>query len=318
MRILILGAGGIGGYFGARLHDAGGDVTFLVRPTRAAQLRAAGLQVFSPHGNTKVDAQLLTADELAGSGVHFDVVLLSCKAYDLASAIEAIAPAVGEESLVVPLLNGVRHIETLVARFGQHRVAGGSAFISVALDASGAVRHLNTVHRLVIGSLTPSSQNSPNPPAPLEPLARLLATAGFEFVLSEDIGQALWDKFVFLSTLAAATCTLRASIGEIVRTVAGASFIDGLLDEAARVAAACAHALAAEQLATYRKQLTEPGSTLMASMLRDIERGNVTEADHILGDMVERAHRQGVDDPLQRLAYSHLQAYEMRRAAANA
>jgi len=308
MRILVLGAGGIGGYFGGRIHVAGGDVTFLVRPARAAQLRKTGLQVFSPHGDIKISPQVVTRDELLAGGGHFDVIVLSCKSYDLESAIDAIAPAVGEQSVILPLLNGVSHIATLAARFGQARVLGGVAFISVVLAPSGEIKHLNAMHRLAAGSLTAT------PSVWLAPLAQLFAASGFEFVLADDIEQTMWDKFVFLTTLAAATCTLRASVGDILRTVAGEQFIDGLLGECVSVAAACGHAVGQAPLAAYRKQLTEPGSGLMASMLRDVERGGATEADHILGDMVARAQARGVDVPLLRLAYSHLQAYELRRA----
>jgi 2-dehydropantoate 2-reductase len=306
MRILVLGAGGIGAYFGARIHDAGGDVTFLVRPARAAQLRAKGLQVFSPHGDTQFAPKVLTSDQLSDP---FDVIMLSCKAYDLDSAIDAIAPAVGENSVILPLLNGVRHIDTLVARYGSQRVLGGVAFISVVLAPSGEVRHLNSLHRLFTGSLTAT------PSSWLRPLAQLLAASGIEFTLADDIEQTMWDKFVFLSALAASTCSLRASIGDILRTVAGEALITGLLAESALVAAACGHGVGEAQLAAYRRQLTEKGSGLMASMLRDVERGSATEADHILGDMVCRARQSGVDVPLLRLAYSHLQAYDLRRAA---
>ena len=309
MRILVLGAGGIGGYFGARIHVAGGDVTFLVRPPRAAQLRETGLQVDSPHGDIKISPQVVTRDELLAEGGAFDVIVLSCKAYDLASAIDAIAPAVGEQSVILPLLNGVSHIDTLAARFGAARVLGGVAFISVALKPSGEIKHLNTIHRLAAGSLTAT------PSLWLAPLAQLLSSSGFEFVLAERIEQTMWDKFVFLSTLAAATCTLRASVGDILRTIAGEEFINGLLGECASVAAACGHSVGEAPLAAYRKQLTEAGSGLMASMLRDVERGGPTEADHILGDMVSRAQEKGGVVPLLRLAYSHLQAYELRRAA---
>lgn len=309
MRILVLGAGGIGGYFGARIHDGGGDVTFLVRPARAAQLREKGLQVFSPHGDTCFAPQLLTSDELRASPEHFDAIILSCKAYDLDSAMDAIAPAVGETSVILPLLNGVAHIDTLIGRFGASRVLGGVAFISVALEPSGAIRHLNALHRLFTGALTEP------PPKCLPALAQRLSASGFEFVLSEHIEQAMWDKIVFLSVLAASTCTLRASIGDILGTLAGEDFITGLLAESAGVARACGHPVGEAQLAPYRRQLTDQGSGLMASMLRDVERGGATEADHILGDLVRRAQDLGVDVPLLRLAYSHLQAYELRRAA---
>lgn len=307
MRILVLGAGGIGGYFGARIHQAGGDVTFLVRPARADQLKEKGLQVFSAFGDLQITPKVVTKDELRD---HFDVIMLSCKAFDLDSAIAAIAPAIGEHSVILPLLNGIGHIDALVARFGAERVLGGVAFISVMLAPTGEIRHVNKIHRLVAGSLTAQ------PSKWLDPLAQLLSRSGFDFALSPTIEQTMWDKFVFLTTLAGATCTLRASVGHILDTVAGEAFINGLLAECARVAAATGHAVTEAQLTTYRTHLTEKGSGLVASMLRDVEKGGPTEADHILGDLVGRAQAKGLDVPLLRLAYSHLQAYDLRRKAA--
>lgn len=304
MRILVLGAGGIGGYFGARMQAAGGDVTFLVRPARAAQLRASGLKVFSACGDLQVTPEVLTRDELRAP---FDVIIVSCKAYDLDSAMDAIGPAIGEHSVILPLLNGVLHIDTLATRFGSQRVLGGVALISAMLSPNGEIRHLNKFHRLIAGSR--NAQPSPW----LQPLTELFSKSAFDFTLSDNIEQAMWDKMVFLSSLAAATCTLRASIGVILNTVAGEGYITGLIAECARVAEASGHAVAEAQLAAYRNQLTEKGSALVASMLRDVERGGATEADHILGDLVGRAQTKGVDAPWLRLAYAHLQAYELRR-----
>ena len=304
MRILILGAGGIGGYFGARMHDAGGDVTFLARPARAAQLREHGLVVSSPHGDTRIAPKVLTGDELHES---FDVIVVSCKAYDLDSAMGSIAPAVGEHSVILPLLNGVSHIDTLVSRFGSEHVLGGVALISVMLAPDGEIKHLNKLHRIIAGSrvATPSKW--------LQPLAQLLSSSRIDFLLSDHIEQAMWDKIVFLSTLAGATCMMRASIGDILKTVAGESLISGLFAECSKIAEVAGHALSEAQLTTYRGQLLDKDSALMASMLRDVERGGPTEADHILGDMVGRAQVLGVDAPMLRLAYSHLQAYDIRR-----
>ncbi len=304
MRILILGAGGIGGYFGARIQAAGGDITFLVRPARAAQLRAGGLKIFSAFGDLQITPEVLTADELR---TPFDVIIVSCKAYDLDSAMDSIAPAVGDHSVILPLLNGVSHIDTLAARFGSQKVLGGVALISAMLSPSGEVRHLNKMHRLVIGS------RSAPPSQWLQPLAELLSAAAIDFTHSDNIEQAMWDKIVFLSSLAGATCALRASIGDILNTVAGEDFINGLLADCARVAQASGHAVAEAQLAGYRKLLSEKGSALVASMLRDVERGGATEADHILGDLVGRAQTKGLEAPWLKLAYSHLQAYDLRR-----
>ncbi|SMF31530.1 2-dehydropantoate 2-reductase [Pseudogulbenkiania subflava] len=310
MRILMLGAGGIGGYFGARMHQAGGDVTFLVRPARAAKLAADGLRVVSPLGDVHITPKVVTTVGGPMSG-HFDIVVLSCKAYDLDAALDSIAPALSPEGVVLPLLNGFAHLSRLDAQFGQERVLGGLAHLSVTLAPTGEIRHLNQLHRLLIGS-----RKTPASPL-LRPLAELLAQTGIDFSLSENIEGDMWDKFIFLSTLAGATCTMRSSIGDILETHSGEAFIIGLLDECVAVAAQHGHIPSAEQLTAYRNQLTARGSGTSASMLRDIERGGATEADHILGDMVCRAETHGVDAPLLKLAYSHLQAYEIRRRLIN-
>ena len=304
MRILVLGAGGIGGYYGARMHAAGGNVTFLVRPGRAAQLREKGLQVFSPFGDLQISPQLVTKETLTET---FDVILLTCKAFDLDSAMDAIAPAIGEQSAIVPLLNGVRHIDRLVTRFGAARVLGGVALISVTLAANGEIHHLNKLLRFTVGSL------GWRPSPWLEPLSRLMESSGVDFVLADNIGQAMWDKMVFLATLAGATCLMRSSVGTIMSTLAGESFINGLLDECAAVADANGRKLGDTQLTVFRNMLTDRSSALVASMLRDVEANKQTEGDHILGDMISWAANKKLEVPLLKLAYSHLQAYERRR-----
>ncbi|WP_153110683.1 2-dehydropantoate 2-reductase [Propionivibrio limicola] len=307
MRILVLGAGGIGGYFGARIHEAGGDVTFLVRPGRLTTLREHGLKVLSPLGDLHFSPKLLTKDELKAKAEHFDLVILSCKAYDLASAMDDIAPAVGKESAVLPLLNGVRHIDVLAERFGEERVFGGVAQAALLVTAAGEIRHFNKIHRLITGA-----RGVPHPPC-LHELAALMAKTSVEFILADNIEQSMWNKFVFWSSLASATCTLRANIGEILQTVSGEEFITGLIDECAHIASASGHALTESQLATARATLTEKDSVLAASMLRDIERNGPTEAEHTLGDLVVRAGALGFKAHCLRLAYSHMQAYELRR-----
>jgi 2-dehydropantoate 2-reductase len=306
MRILMLGAGGTGGYFGARVHAAGGDVTFLVRPARAENLLAHGLRVSSPLGDLQISPKILTSlTDAPNAG--FDVAVLSCKAYDLDSALDAIAPAMGPEGLLLPLLNGIAHLSRLDARFGKSHVLGGIAHLAVTLAPTGEIRHLNNFHRLIIGA----RGNTASPQ--LAALSELLVRSGIDFSLSANIEGDMWDKFIFLCTLAAATCTMRGPIGDILETHAGATFIVGLLDECLAVAAKCGHTANPEQLALYRNHLSARGSTLTASMLRDIERGGPTEAEHILGDMVGRAAAHAVETPLLKLAYSHLQAYELGR-----
>ena len=306
MRILILGAGGVGGYFGARIHAAGGNVTFLVRPARAEHLRRHGLKVSSDCGDLQIAPQVITQGELE-QVEPFDAILLSCKAYDLDSAMAAIAPAVGERTVIVPLLNGVRHIDILAERFGRQRVLGGVALISATLAEDGGIRHLNTMHGMTVGAF------ADGPVASLDALAPVLTGAGFDFVRSDDIAQAMWDKIVFLTTLAGATCLMRASVGAIVSTPAGERYVNDLLDECAAIASASGHALSEAQLAASRVILTNRTSPLMASMLRDVEAGRPTEAEHILGDMLARAQAANVSAPSLGLASAHLQAYERRR-----
>jgi 2-dehydropantoate 2-reductase len=305
LRILVLGAGAVGGYFGGRLVEAGGDVTFLVRERRAAELAANGLVIKSPYGDAALAVQTVTAGPTLEP---FDVILLSCKAYDLVSALDSIAPAVGPESAVLPLLNGISHLDALDARFGKERVLGGVAQIGATLGANGRVEHLNRVHRVIFG------ERDGRRSARVAALAELMARARFDSALSEIILLEMWEKFVLLATLAGMTCLMRASVGAIMATHEGEALTREFLDECNAVAAAAGQAPRAAFLERARATLTARGSDFTASMLRDIERGGPTEGDHILGDLLRRARGLGVATPLLRVAACHVEAYEARRA----
>jgi 2-dehydropantoate 2-reductase len=309
MRVLILGAGGIGGYFGARLQDAGGDVTFLVRTARAEQLRVDGLRVSSPLGDTRITPRLVVAGALDG---RYDAVMLACKAYDLPAAIAAVEPAFGPATVLIPLLNGVAHLDALDARFGRETVHGGVAHMAITVLPDGTLQHLNDINRFALGG------RGTNDSEALATLAAVLSDTCMEFTVSGDIEQEMWEKFVFLATLAASTCLMRASIGDILKTDGGEALILGLLRECEQVAAANGHPPNAGKLAEYRQLLTDSDSTLTASMLRDVERGGPTEAEHVIGDMLQRARIARIDAPLLGLAHAHLQAYEQRRQRADA
>ena len=305
MRILILGAGAIGGYFGARLAAAGVDVTFLVRPARAEHLRREEIVVTSPLGDVRQPVAVIT--EAVGP---FDVVLLTCKAYDLVSAVEAIAPAVGPDTLILPLLNGLLHLDELDGQFGARRVLGGQCAISVTLSETGEIRHLNNIQRFGFG---------PRSPEQTEASAALhgeLLRGGFAPVLSPDILQDMWEKFVFIATLAAMTCLMRAPIGGILRADEGEALMEEMLAECAGAASAAGYAPRREWLDTIRAVLAQRNSDIAASMLRDIEGGRRTECDHILGDMLLRARKGGAPAPLLRVARAHVQIYEGARGRA--
>src|SRR6516225_3775086 len=239
MRFLVVGAGATGGYFGGRLLEAGGDVTFLVRPGRAERLAATGLTIASPAGDiTLRSPPTVLAAELRAP---FDVVILSCKAYDLDGAIESFAPAVGPDTAVVPLLNGMRHLDALNARFGADRVLGGSCFISAKLDEGGQISHVSDIQRLAFGER--AGGRSPRVAA----LAAAMAGVKFEAVASEQILQVMWEKWVFLAPLAGITCLTRAAVGDIV-AAGGADLAAALLEECRAIAAEAGYPTRADSL----------------------------------------------------------------------
>jgi 2-dehydropantoate 2-reductase len=306
MRFLVVGAGAMGGYFGGRLLEAGRDVTFLVRPARAEKLAAAGLVITSPAGDVTIPAPptVLAADLRA----PFDVVLLSCKAYDLDSATDAIAPAVGPRSAVIPLLNGMRHLDALDARFGPGRVLGGTCFISAKADDAGRIAHLSEPHRLVFGERAGGRSGR------VDSIAGAMAGARFEAAPSDDVVQEMWEKWVFLAALAGITCLTRSAVGDVV-TAGGTDLMLAFLEECRAVAAAAGHPPRPGPWELAVRRLTHPRSTVTASMLGDIERRGTTEGDHILGDLLRR--RGGAaegDRSLLRLAYTAVSAAEARAA----
>jgi 2-dehydropantoate 2-reductase len=308
MKILVLGAGAIGGYFGARLVQARADVHFLVRERRAALLAGRGLVVRSPHGDFTVPARTLLAGEVQPG---WDLVLLTCKSYDLDAAIASVAPALGERTLVLPLLNGLAHIERLRAAFGAARVLGGTCVIPATLTPEGEVQHLGTPHRITFGPLAGTRAGAAHD---LEPLREAFARGPVEAVLADDMAQPLWEKFVGLATLAAMTCLMRAAVGDIVASDDGALLMEDTLRACVATATAAGHAPREAALAPLRAMLFAPGSDFTASMLRDLEAGSRTEADHVVGDMLRRAVAAGVDPGPLRHARCHLQAAERRRA----
>ena len=306
MRWLVLGAGGVGGYFGGRLQEAGGDVTFLVRPARAATLRQQGLLIESPDGAARLRPRLLLPGE--GAPQPFDAVLLTCKAYDLEAAITTLAPYVERGTMILPLLNGLLHLERLEAAFGAERVLGGLCHISATLGAKGEIRHLDLPPRLMFGERAGGST------ARIEAIAADLAPAKFKSAASDNVLQDMWEKFTLLASLAGVTCLMRGTVGEIVRS-GGASIARSMLGEAAAVATASGHGPRAKFFEATEQRLTDSASTVQASMLRDLERGGPTEGAHILGDMVARGRRLGLATPLIEAAACHVAVYEARRAA---
>ena len=304
MKILVLGAGGIGGYFGGRLHQAGADVTFLVREARAQHIATHGLMLESPKDKVTLQVKTVLAGQVKAD---FDVVILACKAYDLASSIAAITPAMGAHTGVLPLLNGIAHMDALDAAFGKARVMGGACQIAATLTPEGVVKALMEFQNIVWGARHPAQA------ALALALGPVFAKTAVGWSVSDNIMLDMWEKITFLSTLAGMTCLMRASVGDILAAPGGAQAITRYLDACIAIATHEGYAPRSAAIERYRAMLSAPGSALTASMLRDLENGGPVEADHIVGFMLEKARAHGVDDGMLAVAYTHLKAYEVRR-----
>jgi len=303
MRILVVGAGALGGYFGGRLK-AGRDVTFLVRPRRAEQLAKTGLLVRSPKGDIHIAAPPTVLSE--NIRAPFDLILLSCKAYDLQNAMDSFAPAIGASTAILPLLNGMKHMDLLAARFSAGAVLGGQCIISATLDDEGRILHLNDTHFLSFGE-----QNGAKSPRVVA-IATAFSGAKFDSQLSTAILQEMWEKWAFIAAAAGICCLMRGAFGDIA--AAGASQLaSDMFGECCAIAAKNGFNPGETAVKRSVGMLTAAGSPIAASMLRDIERGAPIEADHIVGDLLARGGARPGDYPLLQIAYAHLRTYEARR-----
>jgi len=305
MRILVVGAGAIGGYFGGRLLQAGRDVTFLVRPKRASELAASGLVIKSPSG----DVTLKSPPTVQADGLRekFDVVLLSCKAFDLEDAIKSFAPAVGPTTSIIPLLNGMLHLNVLDRKFGPERVLGGLCSIAATLNEAREVVQLGPLQSLNFGERDAGMSDR------VRAISDVFASGNFGSVASEHIMQDMWEKWVFLASLAASTSLMRTSVGNILAVAGGKDFLLGMLDECSAIASAEGFAPGGPFFQRIKGMLTTEGSPLTASMFRDIRAGLPVEADHVIGDLVARADAAKIPVPKLRITYTHLKAYEKQR-----
>lgn len=312
MKLLVLGAGATGGYFAGRLAQAAQagkakvDVTFLVRPGRAAQLAENGLRVESPHGSFALPVRAVVQEALQP---EYDMVLLTCKAYDLEAAIESIRPALRPDTLILPLLNGLAHFDRLDREFGEQRVVGGCCHIAGTMASDGTIVQMTPVHRITYG---PRPNNDAYAAPLLETLHAGFSQTPVDARLVEDIDQELWEKYVFLATLAGMTTLMRGAIGDIVAAEGGTVLIQRMLDECEFAAAAAGKPTRQRVWESNLRTLTQAGSTFTASMLRDLEAGGRIESDHIVGDMLRRVQGAGESAPLLEAAWVHLQVRDLR------
>ncbi|QGZ51952.1 2-dehydropantoate 2-reductase [Streptomyces sp. QHH-9511] len=309
MKILVVGAGATGGYFGALLARSGQDVTFLVRPHRAAVLRERGLRLTGRGEEWSLEPGLVTADALT---TPYDLVLLSVKSTALEQAIEDIAPAVGPDTAIVPLLNGLAHMDALNARFGAARVLGGVAKVVTTLSDEGDIVRLAPLAHLTIGEQDGSS--SPQ----VEKIRDVLAGAGIDVLVPADVITAMWHKWVFITTFGAVTSLMRGTVGEVNAVPGGTELGPAVLAEAAAVAAAAGRPVPESERAATLGIVTAAGSSMVPSLYRDLVAGRPTEVEHLFGDLVNRARALSVATPLLDLATLHLRVHEERIRVASA
>ena len=296
MKILILGAGGVGGYFGARLIQAGADVTYLLRDKRHAKIQAEGLVIETPKDTFTVQPKAITRDQLKP---EYDLIVLAPKSFDFEDALASLEGA-SAKGVFLPFLNGLDHIQQLDAKFGKDRVMGGVAQIAATISSTGAVKQLTDLHMLTVGHRSTAH----------EQIARdfyaLCENAGFDRLYSENIEQSLWDKWVFLASLAGMTTLCRGHVGKISAAPWGIESTTSLYAESCAIAAANGFPTKDSAQKRSLDMLTNVKSSFAASMLRDLTQGNMTEHEHILGQLIQRGVSKGVACPLLKLAHTHL------------
>ena len=297
MKILILGAGAIGGFFGAHLIKSGANVSFLVREKRKNKLKNGGLSIFSIKGDFKVNPKLLDRNL---SSQHFDIIILTNKSYDLVEAIRDIKPYV-KKTVIIPLLNGMAHFDILDKEFGKERVFGGTAYVSTAINDDGSIQQITSRASLKFGPRTQKNINT------AKSFHEICKQTDFECNFSDHIELDLWRKYVLIGTTAASTVLFQKSLGEINSKKYGKSVIIEILEQCRNIVFSTGYDIGIEAMNYNLKLITEKGSRLKASMLRDFEAGKQTECEHILGYLIELAKKNNVECDLIKAAYIRVQ-----------
>ncbi|MFE1446725.1 ketopantoate reductase family protein [Streptomyces olivaceoviridis] len=305
MKTLVVGAGAVGGFVGGRLLQAGREVDFLVRPARAEQLRQRGLHIVEGDRSEVIEATTVTADVLKDP---YDLVLLAVKADALPAAIADVAPAVSPDTVLVPFLNGMAHLDTLTEHFGD-RVLGGVLKIGTILGDNGDIRQLLPGGQLEVGELDGDRT------ARVDAVADTLAIPGFTVTVVSDIVDRMWRKWVMIATVGAVTSLARGTIGDVAAVTDGAEFAAATLDEAAAVAAAARHGLGEAAHTELRNLVTASGLPMTSSLSRDLAAGRPTEVENVLGDLILRGRAAGIPVPRLEAAALTLRVHGLRQAA---
>jgi 2-dehydropantoate 2-reductase len=306
MRIAVMGTGGVGGYFGARLAGAGHEVAFVARGRQLEALRANGLRVQSPLGDVHLPTVEVTGQPAEIGPV--DLVLFTVKLWDTLDAAEAIKPLLGENAAVVSFQNGVVKDDILRGALGAEHVIGGVTYIAATIAEPGLIRHSGTLQKLVFGEYDGS----------LSPRVRQFrdacAGSGIDAEISDQIEQTIWEKFVFLVGLSGTTSLARSVIGPILSNPRSRAFLHDVMEEVVQVALAQGVALPADYADERLAFADQVPASMTSSMHHDLERGNRLEVGWLSGDVVERGERLGVATPCNRAIFDILSIYSEGRA----
>ncbi|QKE06956.1 2-dehydropantoate 2-reductase [Bacillus cereus] len=301
MRILVLGAGGVGGFFGGRLVEKGEDVTFLVRSKRKKQLEERGLVIRSVNGDFSFQPKLITKEDRTAP---FDVILFSTKAYHLNEAIQDLKPFVGESTVIIPLLNGIAHLSLLQKEFGEEKVIGGLCFIETTLNDEGEIVQTSAVNRLVFGEM--KSQHAEK----IKHISKAFAGTKSSFVLSENITQDMWHKYLFITVMSGLTTLMRAPIGPIRESEGGHDFIRNLFEECVQIMRCIGAPVKDDITEEHMKTIDKISYDMKSSMQRDMEKGSSIEGTHLQGYLLDVAKQFSIEAPLLGVVYQNLKVYE--------
>lgn len=305
MKVLVVGAGAVGVLFGSQLQQQGVSLSYLVRPKRAEELSQQPLEVCLPESAIRLTPHCLTQPELS-SAPAFDLIILTNKAYGLSQVIGDITPAVGDQALILPLLNGLRHLDFLDSAFGAEKVLGGIAKTVATLKTPWQVNVASGYNSITVAAREPSQQ------AAVSEIVQLFQQSGLTVEQTDDIMGQMWDKFCRMAGLGAVNCLLQGNVGEYMKSDRGGEIALQIFEECCQVATASGHPLSEDSIQGFQRILTNPKSSFNSSMYRDMRNGLPIEGDHLVGDMVARGKDVGVATPMLEIAATVLQVYSRR------
>lgn len=301
MNIVVLGAGAVGGYFGGKLAYNGFSVQFLVRKNRYEQLKSRGLNVKSRHGDFSVQPNLVTN---VNDIDHPDIVIVALKNYHIDNAFQQLEQLVEKGATILPLLNGIKHLDLLISKFGKEKVLGGLCYIEATLNEEGDVIQTSQLQDIMFGSISQSHSNL------LNKLEAMMKESGINGSQSEVILEEMWKKYIFLTSLSSITASTRQPIGVSLQDPVTSSFLKDLISEVFEIAKARNIPLPVDTVDNVFKKLHSLSPTMTASMHRDLEKSLPIELDSLQGYLIEQAQEYGINTPCIKAIYALLHPYK--------